>query len=296
MDSVTRGVREFRRIIPSLSCTSPMRLLTHNMLTCSIKGVKNGFPLKIEATQIETVAADFNAGTYVRARLRNAAAACIPPSAATRPAHSSSLSLARSLPSPHTISCPLWYRLLEKLTAQNRMASLVRGLPRGAQSGRSSARSVSRRLAAPAFLSRATLAFGSVIYTCRSKGTTSRRVTRAPARPPDGLLGWLATRPARRGAPERRGFLAGLPPCALGGPPGRGCPRLPGDRAQVPRVEWHPKHAFERGTRLRNAAALASRRPPPLQLRDPANPQLLSLRLSLSLSLSLSASQGRDMI
>ena len=96
MDSVTRGVREFRRIIPSLSCTSPMRLLTHNMLTCSIKGVKNGFPLKIEATQIETVAADFNAGTYVRARLRNAAAACIPQSAATRPAHSSSLSLALS--------------------------------------------------------------------------------------------------------------------------------------------------------------------------------------------------------
>eukprot|EP00958_Prasinococcus_capsulatus_P027431 scaffold5536_cov359-Prasinococcus_capsulatus_cf.AAC.2 len=37
-----------------------MRLLTHNMLTCHVKGVKNGYPLKIEAEQLEEKEADFN--------------------------------------------------------------------------------------------------------------------------------------------------------------------------------------------------------------------------------------------
>eukprot|EP00250_Pteridium_aquilinum_P002279 c12477_g1_i1 orf=101-469(+) len=37
-----------------------MRLLTHNMLSCNIKGVTNGFPLGIEATSVETKEADMN--------------------------------------------------------------------------------------------------------------------------------------------------------------------------------------------------------------------------------------------
>ncbi|XP_065053540.1 uncharacterized protein LOC135682536 [Rhopilema esculentum] len=37
-----------------------MKLLTHNMLTSNIKGVKNGFPLGIEATNIEVKDVDFN--------------------------------------------------------------------------------------------------------------------------------------------------------------------------------------------------------------------------------------------
>jgi len=38
-----------------------MKLLTHNMLTSkSLKNVMNGFPLKIEATEVQTVEVDFN--------------------------------------------------------------------------------------------------------------------------------------------------------------------------------------------------------------------------------------------
>jgi multifunctional methyltransferase subunit TRM112 len=37
-----------------------MRLLTHNMLSCNIKGVTKGFPLGIEAKKLETKEADFN--------------------------------------------------------------------------------------------------------------------------------------------------------------------------------------------------------------------------------------------
>eukprot|EP00794_Sanderia_malayensis_P003001 gene3001-3459_t len=37
-----------------------MKLLTHNMLTSNIKGVKNGFPLKIEASDVQTKDVDFN--------------------------------------------------------------------------------------------------------------------------------------------------------------------------------------------------------------------------------------------
>eukprot|EP00245_Coleochaete_scutata_P000063 TRINITY_DN10068_c0_g1_i1.p1 TRINITY_DN10068_c0_g1~~TRINITY_DN10068_c0_g1_i1.p1 ORF type:complete len:123 (-),score=33.91 TRINITY_DN10068_c0_g1_i1:626-994(-) len=37
-----------------------MRLLTHNMLTCNIKGVTKGFPLKLEASRVENKEVDFN--------------------------------------------------------------------------------------------------------------------------------------------------------------------------------------------------------------------------------------------
>lgn len=39
-----------------------MKLLTHNMLACHIKGVQNGFPLKIEATKVEQREAEFDPG------------------------------------------------------------------------------------------------------------------------------------------------------------------------------------------------------------------------------------------
>ncbi|XP_057978729.1 multifunctional methyltransferase subunit TRM112 homolog A-like [Malania oleifera] len=38
-----------------------MRLLTHNMLSSNIKGVTNGFPLRIEAEKIIEKQVDFNA-------------------------------------------------------------------------------------------------------------------------------------------------------------------------------------------------------------------------------------------
>lgn len=37
-----------------------MRLLTHNMLTCNIRGVTNGYPLKLEASTTEIRETDFN--------------------------------------------------------------------------------------------------------------------------------------------------------------------------------------------------------------------------------------------
>ncbi|KAL0695151.1 hypothetical protein Bca4012_062331 [Brassica carinata] len=37
-----------------------MRLITHNMLSCNIKGVTNGFPLKIEAEKVIEKEVDFN--------------------------------------------------------------------------------------------------------------------------------------------------------------------------------------------------------------------------------------------
>lgn len=39
-----------------------MKLLTHNLLQCHIKGVKNGYPLKIEATKVESRDADYDPG------------------------------------------------------------------------------------------------------------------------------------------------------------------------------------------------------------------------------------------
>lgn len=37
-----------------------MRLITHNMLSCNIKGVTNGFPLRIEAENVIEKEVDFN--------------------------------------------------------------------------------------------------------------------------------------------------------------------------------------------------------------------------------------------
>ncbi|KAK9809690.1 hypothetical protein WJX73_005170 [Symbiochloris irregularis] len=37
-----------------------MKLITHNMLSCHIKGVKNGFPFKIQADKVESRDADFD--------------------------------------------------------------------------------------------------------------------------------------------------------------------------------------------------------------------------------------------
>ncbi|PKU81205.1 multifunctional methyltransferase subunit TRM112 homolog A [Dendrobium catenatum] len=38
-----------------------MRLLTHNMLSCNIKGVTNGYPLRLEAEKWTEKEVDFNA-------------------------------------------------------------------------------------------------------------------------------------------------------------------------------------------------------------------------------------------
>lgn len=43
-----------------------MKLITHNMLTCNIKGVKNGFPFKIEAEDVQLKEADYNPEFLVR--------------------------------------------------------------------------------------------------------------------------------------------------------------------------------------------------------------------------------------
>lgn len=37
-----------------------MRLITHNMLSCNIKGVTNGYPLGIEASRLETKESELN--------------------------------------------------------------------------------------------------------------------------------------------------------------------------------------------------------------------------------------------
>ena len=37
-----------------------MRLITHNMLKCNVKGVENGYPLKIEASSVEEVEAEYD--------------------------------------------------------------------------------------------------------------------------------------------------------------------------------------------------------------------------------------------
>lgn len=42
-----------------------MKLLTHNMLSCHIKGVTNGYPFKIEASKVEEADIDFDA-TFLR--------------------------------------------------------------------------------------------------------------------------------------------------------------------------------------------------------------------------------------
>lgn len=45
-----------------------MRLLAHNMMASHVKGVKNGYPFKIEATSVQTLDADFDPA-FVRAML-----------------------------------------------------------------------------------------------------------------------------------------------------------------------------------------------------------------------------------
>jgi multifunctional methyltransferase subunit TRM112 len=45
-----------------------MRLITHNLLMCNKKGVENGYPLIIEAEEVDVVACDFQAA-FVRKML-----------------------------------------------------------------------------------------------------------------------------------------------------------------------------------------------------------------------------------
>jgi len=39
-----------------------MRIITHNMLKCNIRGIINGYPLLIEANDIEIITCDYNEG------------------------------------------------------------------------------------------------------------------------------------------------------------------------------------------------------------------------------------------
>ena len=41
-----------------------MRLVTHNMLKCNIKGVENGYPLTILVEKMEIIAMDYNPGLH----------------------------------------------------------------------------------------------------------------------------------------------------------------------------------------------------------------------------------------
>ena len=58
--------------------SAAMKLLTHNMLACHIKGVSNGYPLKVEATkacdQGDAVVGDDALGDTVARAVVNAAA------------------------------------------------------------------------------------------------------------------------------------------------------------------------------------------------------------------------------
>src|SRR6056297_983930 len=49
--------------------TVVMRLITHNMLKSNVKGVINGFPLRIEAEKVEVKETEFNSGTSKAASL-----------------------------------------------------------------------------------------------------------------------------------------------------------------------------------------------------------------------------------
>jgi hypothetical protein len=53
-----------------------MKLLTHNFLACNVKGVKNGFPFKIEATEVETREADMDPGAQLEYQEQMLAALC----------------------------------------------------------------------------------------------------------------------------------------------------------------------------------------------------------------------------
>ena len=54
-----------------------MKLLTHNFLACNVKGVKNGFPLKLEATQVEIREADMDPGMLQLQRTTASCASCL---------------------------------------------------------------------------------------------------------------------------------------------------------------------------------------------------------------------------
>jgi hypothetical protein len=41
-----------------------MKLLTHNFLACNVKGVKNGYPLIIEAEKVEVREFDMDPGVF----------------------------------------------------------------------------------------------------------------------------------------------------------------------------------------------------------------------------------------
>lgn len=47
-------------VVEQQSIVIKMKLLTHNMLQCHIKNVKNGYPFKIEADKVETRDVDFD--------------------------------------------------------------------------------------------------------------------------------------------------------------------------------------------------------------------------------------------
>lgn len=39
-----------------------MRLITHNMLKCNIRNVENGYPLKVEASEVEVISTPIDRG------------------------------------------------------------------------------------------------------------------------------------------------------------------------------------------------------------------------------------------
>ena len=55
-----------------------MKLLTHNMLECHIKGVTNKYPFKVEADKVETCEVDFNPGASSSHSLRGVRAIAAP--------------------------------------------------------------------------------------------------------------------------------------------------------------------------------------------------------------------------
>ena len=65
------GLPVFRlRIVPTsllsyrseYCCVFEMRLVTHNMLKCNVKGVENGYPLRIEVEKSEIIPCDYDSG------------------------------------------------------------------------------------------------------------------------------------------------------------------------------------------------------------------------------------------
>ena len=42
-----------------------MRLITHNMLKCNVRGVQKGYPLRIECEKLEIIPAEYNQGNIL---------------------------------------------------------------------------------------------------------------------------------------------------------------------------------------------------------------------------------------